>query len=408
MRVWVDNLGLAWFVLLAGTYSFSSKSANEVLSGQLSSSNLIRYACMVIALALITPELRGRIALRVNALWLFGAYVVVCLLSFLWSVSPVASFGKAAELAVATAIVILAANRPNSARALDQLFTVTFAFGAAVLLTIAVGYVLGLDGFWIHSKGVIERQMDAWFLSANNIGYLSALTATIALDRALGRAQGRYLMWAAFALSLFTIVAAQGRTGIACMAIGVGAVLFIRRKYKVLIALAGVALLIGLVFNEAVLSYLTRGEPTGSLQTLTGRTVIWEGAWQSFMQRPLTGNGFGVGGRYLFVSVFAGAGEDWSSAHNGLLELLTGVGLLGFAPWIVSVLWTIWNAFRFAWRRVLAGAPAVIAMMPVMTIMYNGAAGWFDVTLAYFLCCAAILGHRIPRGLRARRARQPR
>jgi O-antigen ligase len=393
----IDNLGLAWFLLLVGSFSFTNRSATEVLSGQLNSSNLIRYACIVIAFGLIAPEVRARIALRLNALWLFAAYVAICILSVTWSVSPLVTLGKAAELTVATATVLLAANRASSSRALDQLFRVTFAFGAFMLLFIAVGYLSGLPGFWVQSKGVIERQMDTWFLSANSIGYLSALTAAIALDRALGKAQGRLLMWAIFLLSIMTVFAAQGRTGLACLVLGLAAVLAIRGRFMILLAGASVALLLALAFNQEILAYLTRGEPVGSLQTLTGRTVIWQGAWQSFMQHPWTGNGFGIGGRYLFVSIFAGSGTDWSMAHNGFLELLTGVGLLGLVPWSAAMLWTIANAYWFAVRRLLAGVSAVILMMPVITFMSNGAAAWFDIVLAYFLCCVAILAHKIPR-----------
>lgn len=396
-RFLIDNLGLAWLFLLIGTFSYTHRAATDVLSGQLTSSNLIRFGCIVIAFALITPELRARIALRLNPLWLFAAYVAICVLSAVWSVSPLATLGKAAELAVATSTVLLAANRPSAARALNQLLLVTFAFGALVLLVVAIGFFLGLPGFWIPSKGVFGRQMEASFLSANNVGFLSALTATVSLDRALGRAQGRWLMWAAFLLSIATAFAAQGRTGWVCLVLGTVGVLTIRGKFKVLLIGGALALLVALAFNEQILSYLTRGEPAGSLTTLTGRTVIWEGAWQSFLQRPLTGNGFGIGGRYLFVSVFAGSGEDWSMAHNGVLELLTGVGLIGFVPWIAAFIWTFANAFRFAARRLLAGVPAIIGLMPVITLMSNGPAGWFDIQLGYFLCCVAILAHRLPR-----------
>ena len=47
----IDNLDLAWLFLLLGSFSFTERSATEVLSGQLSLANLIRYGCMVIALA---------------------------------------------------------------------------------------------------------------------------------------------------------------------------------------------------------------------------------------------------------------------------------------------------------------------------------------------------------------------
>lgn len=405
-RFAIDNLGAAWLLLLIGSFSFTYRSASDVLSGQLNASNLVRYACIVVALALITPELRHRIGIRLSALWLFVAYAGVCVLSTVWSVAPIATLGKAAELAVAVATVVLAANRGPNGGALEQLFKVTFAFGVCVLSFIAVGYVLGMPDFWIQSKGVIARQMNTWFLSANYIGYLSALTAIVALDRAMASTRGRTLNFSILALSLMTAVLAQGRTGLTCLLVGTSLVLVIRRKYMPLLIGGACTILLALVFSQEIVAYLMRGEPVGSLQSLTGRTGTWQGAWQSFMHRPLTGNGFGVGGRHVFATVFVGSGEDWSSVHNGLMELLTGVGLVGFAPWIVALLWTMATAVGSAIRGRHVAIAAVTLVMPVITTMSSGAAGWFDIVLAYFLCCLAILAQSGPPTRRAAAGRR--
>jgi len=384
----IDNLGLAWLLLLIGSFSFANLPAAAALSGQLNWANLVRYGCIVGALALLAPEFRSRIALSLNPLWLFAIYVTLCVVSTVWSVSPLVTFGKAAELAVATAAVVFAANRASAGVA--QLFNVSFWFGVASLAVVLVGYFVGIPGFAVQSTALFP-QMDAWFLSSNNIGYLSALTATVALDRMLRGVGGRALMSAVFLMSIFAAVCAQGRTGLLCFLLGVVIVLLIHRRFKLVLVGAGVASILLVTFSQEILAYLLRGEQAGSLQTLSGRTLVWQAAWDSFVERPLFGSGFGVGSRYLFLTNLAGAAMELSSAHNGFMELLTGVGLIGLVPWAASLLWTIANAFRAAVRGKYPSPAAIIPMMFVITVMSSGAGGWFDFMLGYFLCCVAFL-----------------
>ena len=131
----IDNLGCAWVLLIIGSMSFAEQStAAASLSGQLNSANLVRYACVMLALGCIAPELRHRIFLRVNPIWLFAGYVVVALMSTAWSISPVVTLGKAVELSAAVAVVLFAANRIASERALAQLFELSFISGVVTLI----------------------------------------------------------------------------------------------------------------------------------------------------------------------------------------------------------------------------------------------------------------------------------
>jgi O-antigen ligase len=389
----VGNLELAWFFLLLGTLSFTDTTAAVALSGQLNTSNILRYACVVLALMLIAPELRAPIRFRFDPLWLFVAYTFVCISSTLWSFSPIVTLGKGVELAAATATVVFAANRGPDGRALMRLFNLTFAFGAAMLVVVAVGYVFDLPGFSVQTKGLISRQLDTWFLGANGVGYVSALSATLALNGIFRRTKARNLMWGLYALSLTTAILAQGRTGLLALLLGSLLVLAIHRRFKTLLVCCALLLLATVSFSQTIADYLVRGELAENLQTLSGRTVMWHAGWQSFLDNPLAGRGFGVGGRSLFLTSLAGFGVQLSSLHSGFLELLTGVGLFGFIPWIVSLGWTLIHAFRSGLLGKNAGVCALMIPLLTMTVMSTGAGGWFDLSLGYFLCCTAILAH---------------
>jgi len=393
LSIGIDNLTVAWTLLLIGSLSFTDASAAVALSGQLNFANLLRYACVLMALASLAPELRFPVRVRLDPLWLFASYAAICVVSTAWSISPVVTLGKAVELSAAVATVVFAARRPVPGRALGQLLNVTFVFGAALLAAAAFGYFLGLPGFWAQTRGLISAQLDTWFLSGNGVGYASALTATLALDRFFKNSQRRWVMAALYLFALMTAILAQGRTGLLAFALGSFLVLAIRRRFKWLLTAGALLMIAVILFGDVIQAYLVRGEAIENLQTLSGRSVMWEAAWQSFLDHPLLGRGYGVGGRSLFLDALSGFGVEVSSLHSGFLELLTGVGLLGFVPWIASLVWTTMNAIRSGRAAKNVSTSALMLPLLAMTVMSTGAGGWLDLPLAYFLCVTAILGH---------------
>jgi O-antigen ligase len=76
-----------------------------------------------------------------------------------------------------------------------------------------------------------------------------------------------------------------------------------------------------------------------------------------------------------------------SSLHNGFLEVLTGLGIIGFL--IASTLlvvasfrsWSAWNA-----HPVYAGTYVLIIHVWMTTIMSTGLLGWMGYEVAIFLC----------------------
>jgi O-antigen ligase len=212
-------------------------------------------------------------------------------------------------------------------------------------------------------------------------------------------------MIAIYGFALVTAIVAQGRTGLFVFLLGTLLVLAIRRRFKDILIACMVLLLFGIAFGDTIQTYLVRGAALETIQSLSGRTEMWQAAWQSFLAHPLVGQGYGVGGRSLFLTTLANfEGQTISSLHNGLLELLTGVGLLGLVPWIVSFMWTIVNAFRSGLAAKNIELCAIMAPVIGTTTMSIGAGGWLDLPLAYFLCCAAILGHGAAAGKRRARS----
>jgi O-antigen ligase len=86
--------------------------------------------------------------------------------------------------------------------------------------------------------------------------------------------------------------------------------------------------------------------------TLTGRTDIWNGVLTAISQRPTLGYGYGAfwldnGPSEEYVDA-----DTWGAhaAHNGYLETLLNVGILGLCVLAYFIIAGIWRSSRFFWR----------------------------------------------------------
>jgi O-antigen ligase len=87
--------------------------------------------------------------------------------------------------------------------------------------------------------------------------------------------------------------------------------------------------------------------------TLTGRTRIWEKTIEAIGERSLTG--YGHSAFWGNASVVAEMKREiwWAppTAHNGYLDLLLSVGMVGFVLFAVSVFMTLRYSLKYANRR---------------------------------------------------------
>jgi O-antigen ligase len=136
-------------------------------------------------------------------------------------------------------------------------------------------------------------------------------------------------------------------------------------------------------------------EGFGRDPTLTGRTTVWELAWQSVVERPILGFGYGSywtalsGAKYSF-------GDSWlpPDAHNGFLDALLGGGvvlltLIIYQTWILikrSIVSALGARSTIAWFMVLVGA-----LLPV----YNSVESIYlrDYSIATLLFVTVLFAH---------------
>jgi O-antigen ligase len=79
--------------------------------------------------------------------------------------------------------------------------------------------------------------------------------------------------------------------------------------------------------------------------------------------------------------------EEMSSLHNGFLEVLTGLGLVGFLIGTYMLVLATWRAWQ-AWNTnpEYAGTYVLIIHVWMTTTMSTGILGWMGYEVALFLC----------------------
>ena len=103
----------------------------------------------------------------------------------------------------------------------------------------------------------------------------------------------------------------------------------------IMIGLLAVPLVVLSGLDRGFALYLTRAR--GFDPTLTGRTITWLEGWQVLQQSPWVGLGFW--GDRLFV--------HGSNMQSTFFDALIQVGFLGFAPFLIALVWVWVGILRF-------------------------------------------------------------
>jgi len=112
----------------------------------------------------------------------------------------------------------------------------------------------------------------------------------------------------------------------------------IRRASVALLLVAGIGLVLVLSSTELGCVLTDRLEERGPVDY---RQAVYEGGWEMFLQRPLTGWGFNRMPAELPLHV-SGYAEKTLYPHNTYLELLVEQGIVG----LVLYLWLMWELWR--------------------------------------------------------------
>ena len=276
-----------------------------------------------------------------------AAAAVVCftsaaVASTLWSVDPAATAWRS-SVYVGMALLAWAVAGFNYDETAAVVAAVAGAAVAASLLLVWLRSDLGLhpDGSW---KGV--------YTNRNSLGPLAAIGVLVGVRYLLASAGWRRVAAAGgAAMAAAALVGAGSRTAWISLAVGAATATVIAAhpwlSQRCRAAAARTATAAAAVLATAAAA--TAAAVQWDVPTFSQRREIWGLVWDRIVQRPLLGHGF-----FTFWDI-----EELTqhallrrgSAHNSLVEVGLGLGLLGAAPFALIVLLAARNAGLSLWRR---------------------------------------------------------
>ena len=234
-------------------------------------------------------------------------------------------------------------------------------FGIVILFSILAA--LFVPGYGIHpaTKPQLAGYWTGIFAHKNALGAHMAWSASIFLSLSLSISRnhlGRLALWTGFALS-FLLVFLAGSAGGLVNLLSVICIIplskFLKKthyKLQVLLIIT-LILLSGGIFILVVANAPTIAEALGKDLTFTGRLPLWHELLGYIAQKPLLGYGFnGFWDSDQYGEVFR-ARWVWHSvpnAHNGFVELLLALGLLGFLLFVMSFILQFLRAYKQVYR----------------------------------------------------------
>jgi exopolysaccharide production protein ExoQ len=276
-------------------------------------------------------------------------FLLVMVLSTLWSDYPELTFRRASrEFLEAIALVMLAACFSNARVLLVVLFRAFLIIGCLDLLSSVIFpdslTDLGFAGIHGHKNLAGE-----FFVVALPVYLLGTLHKEISGSRLLGL----FSLMAGAAM----LVATQSKTSVGAIVFGFVVLLLARYLFRrdpslrvslQLLFLLGMLCAIAAILNWGPSELLNSliGDPT-----LTGRDQIWLYVTQKFNANPVLGVGYGavwqVGPEIEAAMKRAGLIFVFNEAHNGYLDIAAQLGALGVVCLVIFLIATLLNSLSY-------------------------------------------------------------
>ena len=332
--------GLVIFYLLYLNTGFALGSETNALSNFMSNLNYF------ITFILVLPR-ANKILYAFSKDIFLVSLVALSAASFLWSVEP--------ETSIRMGIGIIRVSLLGAYLAVR--------FSVQDLLKI-IGLVLGVSAVWsllvvfgMPGQGIRDGAWIGIYGHKNLLGRRMSLGAILFYFWALEsrRWQPRPILWSLLSLSVLLVLMSKSFASLFLLISLVAFIPFyksIKNKADINLRVALLALLLFSSLSSAIVvleNIATIFGLFGKDLSLTGRIPIWISMLQLSADRPLLG--YGVGNAlWKIPALVARTGQEWDApdSHNGFVELLVGLGVIGLSLFILSFITTSLKAIYYA------------------------------------------------------------
>jgi exopolysaccharide production protein ExoQ len=260
-------------------------------------------------------------------------------LSSFWSLSSQASMKGAIFFLLSSLIIMVLFRELYYRFCLNEIYSALFLF---FFISMWASVVLHLVGMGQMTEGEYAGVMNGIFPHKNFLARMAVMSIVLSFMMPLGSAK-KMLLLIPSVYSMF-MAGSVGAPIYAVLAfISMHSIqMFIKgSKARIQVVVGGVLVLISLLFLIAYLDILLNN--IGKDLTFTGRTFIWEYALEFISERPVLGFGyeaFWPTQNGMILNLY-GLFWDVPHAHNGFLDLLLELGLVGLLFFLIIFFFAI-------------------------------------------------------------------
>jgi exopolysaccharide production protein ExoQ len=325
---------------------------------------------------LIRPGALNRILMLYWPVVLAPALAVA---SLLWTVDPALSLRRSGALVLTTVFAIWLVERfPRRVLfglIISALIVTVYASLAMVFLEPSVGVHQAFDD--MGQEAAHAGDWRGLYFHKNDFGRMMALCFSILCVGIVTRPRWR---WACLPTAAAAVMGVAGS--------GSGQAAFLSALLPVVIATAvllrrasarGRAMVVVFVVPLAVLfmllwqlAFATVLELLGKDPTLTGRTEIWGGVLSALRGNLLIGGGFGAGWDIVGDRLYALTAISVGHAHNGYLDLMTDLGVVG----LILVLTLMLGLLLSSARAFMSGRAPAAGLLGLTVAVFSIVGNW--------------------------------
>lgn len=296
------------------------------------------------------------------------AFVGWCLVSVAW-VFDATLFVNRSERFLVPAFVFLAIGASTSARVIIR----GFLAGYYAMIALTVFTVVTSAGAREQSATSYEGALPGWhgpFLHKNAMSTLLVVGVVfiVAFE------PRRWVKWLSLGTIALLLIGSRSGTGLAGIIFVVTAwnwlMTFLKQRSRmsapfVFFSFVGLVVSMGIGVSTLPIVLAAYGKDT----TFTGRTDIWRGVLWAIARRPLLG--YGYSGVWVndnvepTFSVMRHIGFRAFHAHNGTLDVILQVGVVGLVLFLALYLPMLRSGLRLARRGDAVGAVVIIAGLAI-------------------------------------------
>jgi O-antigen ligase len=327
-----------WILVFAISMHTNARDLSQLKSNPIDNLRLIRIIVMGIvalwAIGPLFPMKKIDLALKPPMVYVL-IYGLLALISVIYSPNKALTAWKSIEILVDTALATVIVYHLLSSGPKRFLDVIYIVLGLLVFVMEIEAIINPSAAFMNYSEGLMQRQLGGVYPFMNPIpfGCVCAFVSVISTVNLLHqtRNRDRFFYFLIFAMSTIGTLLSHARSAMIANFLGIMVILFLGRKYLLLVLSAGLILATTLVPQTQ--QYWFRTQNIEQLKDLSGRVSYWTSVLKVAKKSPIYGYGFYSAQRELL---------DSETTDNQFLDVFIGLGAIGVFVMVLMII-VVWK-----------------------------------------------------------------